>query len=132
MMRLSVLTPEGTVVDSEVTEVYAPGAVGEMGVLPEHITFLGNLDTGEIRYKGAGGAGSLIMSGGVLEVVGNDITILADAAMSPSDIDVGRARQDLAEAERLLGTVDPFSATYAAAEAAAKWAELRIARGGGH
>lgn len=129
-MRLSVLTPEGTVIDSDVTEVYAPGAVGEMGVLPEHITFLGNLDTGEIRYKGPGVAGSLIMSGGVLEVMGNDITILADAAMSPSDIDVGKARQDLAEAERQLGTADPLSAAYAAAQAAAKWAELRIARAG--
>jgi F-type H+-transporting ATPase subunit epsilon len=129
-MRLSVLTPEGTVIDSEVTEVYAPGAVGEMGVLPEHITFLGNLDTGEIRYKGPGVAGSLIMSGGVLEVMGSDITILADAAMSPGDIDVGKARQDLLEAERLLGTADPFGAAYAAAQSAAKWAELRIARAG--
>ncbi len=130
-MRLSVLSPEGTLIDTDVTEVYAPGAIGEMGVLPGHTTFLGNLGIGEIRYKGAGRAGSLIMSGGVLEVMGDDITILADAAMSPGDIDVGKARQDLAEVEKSLNTADPVGAAYAAAQAAAKWAELRIARAGG-
>jgi F-type H+-transporting ATPase subunit epsilon len=130
-MRLSYLTPEDSKIDTDITEVYAPGAVGEMGVLPGHTTFLGNLGTGEIRYKGAGRAGSLIMSGGVLEVMGDDVTILADAAMSPADIDVGKARQDLAEAEKTLSTADPVGAAHAAAQAAAKWAELRIARAGG-
>ena len=42
-MRLSVITPERTIVDAEVTEVTAPGEAGQLGVLADHITFLGAL-----------------------------------------------------------------------------------------
>jgi len=127
-MRLSVVTPEGTLTDREVTEVYVPGAAGELGVLPDHITFLGNLGTGEIRYKGREGSGTVLMSGGVLEVMRNEITILADAAMHPEEIDVDQARQDLAAAQESLQNQDPFSSSYAMAETARRWADLRIAR----
>lgn len=125
-MRLSVVTPERTLVDREVTEVTAPGAVGQMGVLPDHITFLGSLDTGEIRYSGAGASGTLIMAGGVIEVRDNDVTILADDAMAPSEVDVEAARRDLADAEERIGELDPYGDAHAAATAARRWAQLRI------
>ncbi len=79
-MRLCVLTPQRSLVDTEVSEVYTPGAVGRLGVLPDHITFLASLDTGELTYKTDTGAGLLVISGGVIEVVDNEITILADSA----------------------------------------------------
>ena len=129
-MRLSVVTPEGTLMNRDVTEVYVPGAAGELGVLPDHITFLGNLGTGEIRYKSREGTGTLLMSGGVLEVMSNEVTILADAAILPEQVDVDRARQDLAAAEQSLQNQDPFTGAYAAAETARKWADLRIATAG--
>jgi F-type H+-transporting ATPase subunit epsilon len=129
-MRLSVVMPEGTLMDRDVTEVYLPGAAGELGVLEDHITFLGNLGTGEIRYKSREGAGTLLMSGGVLEVMSNEVTILADAATLPEHVDVERARLDLAAAEKSLQDHDPFTAAYAAAATARKWAALRIATAG--
>lgn len=125
-MHLSVVTPERTLVDTEVTEVYAPGTVGELGVLPDHITFLGTLGTGEIRYRTQSGSGRLLMSGGVVEVIDNRITILADQAVSPEEVDAEVARRELAEAESTLESQNPADASYAAAESARRWAQLRL------
>ncbi len=129
-MRLSVLTPERTLVDEEIAEVYAPGAVGELGILPDHITFLGALDTGEIRYRTARGSGVLVMSAGMVEVVDNRVTILADDAVRAGDIDLEAARRDLAEAETILAATDPASAEHDAAAGARRWAVARIAAAG--
>ena len=126
-MHLCVVTPTAIVVDEDVLDVYAPGAVGELGVLPDHITFLGVLESGEIRYRGAKGAGSLVMSGGVVEVVNDVVTILADDALAPRNVDVEVARQDLAEAEGLLATGDPMSPEHEAALGLRRWAQVRIA-----
>ena len=125
-MHLSVVTPERTVVDREVSEVTAPGAVGEMGVLTDHITFLGTLGTGPVRYKGPGGDGELIVSGGLVDVRDNRITILADDAVEPGSVDVELARQDLAEAESALQDVDPFGEGYETATTARRWAQIRL------
>jgi F-type H+-transporting ATPase subunit epsilon len=126
-MRLAVMTPERTLVDEEITEVYAPGVVGELGVLPDHTTFLGALDSGEIRYRTTRGAGVIVMSAGVVEVVDNRVTILADDAVPSSEIDLEAARKDLAAAETVLGTADPLTPTYDAASRARRWAEARVA-----
>jgi len=126
-MRLCVLTPRSPVVDAEVQDVYAPGTVGQLGVLPDHITFLCTLDPGELRYRTSGGAALLVISGGVLEVVSNEVTILADMAVAPQEIDVSAVREELAEAERALASLDPLSDAYVAAQANRKWALVRIA-----
>jgi F-type H+-transporting ATPase subunit epsilon len=124
-MRLRVLTPERTVVNTEVTELTAPGFLGELGVLPDHITYLGTLDTGELRYRSSGAAGQLVVLGGVVEVVDDAITVLADEALSPKEIDLAEARQQLTEAEVALGDADPYGEGYAAADRARRWALLR-------
>lgn len=128
-MQLSVVTPERVLVDTEVAEVYAPGTVGEMGILPDHITFLGTLDTGEIRYRGQAGNGRLVMSSGIVEVIDNRITILVDHAMPPEAVNIDVARRELDEAEGILGSESPESSSYAAAESARRWAQLRIDMG---
>jgi len=125
-MHLSVLTPERPLVDAEVTEVYAPGSVGQLGVLPDHITFLATLGTGNVTYRGDAGAGLLVISGGVIEVVNNEITILADSAVTPAEIDVSAARQELAAAEDALASLDPISEAYSAAQATRQWALARV------
>jgi F-type H+-transporting ATPase subunit epsilon len=129
-MHLSIVTPEETVVDREVTEVTAPGSVGEMGILTDHITFLGTLGTGAVRYKGPGGGGQLVVSGGVVEVRDNRITILADDAMEPADVDVAVAREDLAEAESAMSEADPYGEAHETAATARAWAQVRIEAAG--
>jgi F-type H+-transporting ATPase subunit epsilon len=125
-MHLSILTPERPLVDTDVTEVYAPGFVGQLGVLPNHITFLATLGTGRLTYRGDAGAGLLVISGGVIEVVNNEITILADSAVAPEEIDVSAAREELAAADNAVASLDPMSEAYAAAQATRQWALARV------
>ena len=56
-MKLSVTTPRGALVDADVDEVTAPGALGEFGVLPGHVPLMSALKPGVLVYR-AGGAGA--------------------------------------------------------------------------
>jgi len=84
------------VVDTEVSEITAPGSAGEMGVLPQHVTFLGQLDVGVLSYVTAGQKKRLVVYGGYAEVVNDVITVLADDAEFPDEIDAGEAKLELA------------------------------------
>ena len=92
-MRLLLVTPETQLLDTDIEEVYAPGVLGQFGVLPEHVNFLTALGTGELRYRTKGADHYVAVSGGVLEVLDDLVTVLADSAESAEEIDVARARQ---------------------------------------
>ncbi len=91
-MRLLLVTPERQLLDIEVEEVYAPGVLGQFGVLPEHVNFLTALGTGELRYRTKGVDHYVAVSGGILEVLDDVVTVLADSAEAAEEIDVERAR----------------------------------------
>jgi F-type H+-transporting ATPase subunit epsilon len=105
-MRLSVTTPLGALVDAEVQEVIAPGALGEFGVLPGHIPFLSVLRPGVFVYwpkdqgQGHAGARTLAVGDGVLEVArtGSDdrILVLVERATPAREIDAEAAARELA------------------------------------
>ena len=97
-MILRVVTPTKTLVDSEVAEVTAPGVAGQIGVLPQHATFLGQLEAGVVGFTASGKRERIVISGGYAEVVDDVITILADDAEFAESIDVSAAR---AETDRL-------------------------------
>lgn len=101
-MRLRVVTPTRVVVDADVAEIAAPGVVGEFGVLPDHVRFLGALDPGALTYVSGGVPRRLIVHGGYVEVDENTITVLADDAELPEEIDVELARRELRKAEEAL------------------------------
>ena len=125
-LRLRLVTPERLLLDEEVDEITAPGAVGEFGVLPNHITFLSALEAGRLTYKRGGQTRHLAVSGGFTEVVDNVITVLADAAEFAEEIDVERARAALRRAEEQLKDLSPFTPEFAEAQATLKRAEVRI------
>jgi len=108
-MHLRVVTPIRPVVDAEVTEIVAPGTEGEFGVLPLHVTFLGALAPGIVTYVEAGAKRRIVINGGYAEVRGDDLTILADAAEFPEEIDAVLARAEVARLEEALaqGGADP-------------------------
>jgi F-type H+-transporting ATPase subunit epsilon len=91
------------VVDTEVTELTAPGSQGQLGVLSLHVTFLGQLDVGLLRYSESGTTKELVIHGGYAEVVDDVVTVLADDAEFPEEIDGAAARADI---ERLKGELD--------------------------
>jgi F-type H+-transporting ATPase subunit epsilon len=101
-MRLRIVTPTRTLVDAEVSELTAPGSAGQIGVLPQHVTFLGELDAGLITYVENGKSSRVVITGGYAEVVDDVVTVLADDAEFAATIDVLSARQDLDRARELL------------------------------
>jgi F-type H+-transporting ATPase subunit epsilon len=126
-MRLKIVTPTRILVDAEVGEITAPGTAGEFGVLPEHVTFLGQLDLGVLTYTEAGQSKSVIVHGGYAEVLGEDVTVLADDAEFPGEIDVAEAKAKLAQVESDLDKATESSEEIDALLRARKLAEARIA-----
>ena len=76
-LRLVVLTPERELVDEMVLEVTAPGAYGQIGVLPNHAALVTSLEPGILSYKTGQGEKRLDISGGFAEVRDDVMTVLA-------------------------------------------------------
>ena len=125
-IRLRLVTLNRLLLDDEVDEVTGPGALGEFGVLPLHISFLTVLEPGEMSYKQGGERARLALSGGYAEVVGDIMTVLANAAEFSGEIDVERARRAKERAEKNLGELSREEKQAVAAEAALRRALVRL------
>jgi F-type H+-transporting ATPase subunit epsilon len=79
-LRLRVYTPERELVDQDVREVTAEGALGQIGVLPDHAELVTALEPGPLAYHALdGGTGRLRLGAGFAEVRDNVMTVLADS-----------------------------------------------------
>jgi F-type H+-transporting ATPase subunit epsilon len=94
-MNLRIVTPVRPVVDAEVSELIAPGSEGEFGVLPMHVNFLGALKPGIVSYTEGGARKRVVISGGYAEVSQDVVTILADDAQMPDEVDGQQAAADM-------------------------------------
>lgn len=102
-IHLEVVTPEKAVVSEEAQIVASPGALGEFGVLSGHTPFLTSLQTGIIRYTDANGKERYVfISGGFAEALPDKVTVLAESAERRKDINIERAKEALARAEKRL------------------------------
>ena len=126
VFQLRIVTPNRLLLDEEVSEVIAPGSIGEFGVLPDHITLLGSLEIGTLSYRTERGLTRLAVRGGFAEVVDNVMTVLADNAAFAEDIDLGTARADLQAAEAELQRLSPVEESYPATAAKRRWAQACI------
>jgi len=99
---LQIVTPDKLVLSQDVDYVGAPGLLGEFGVMANHIPFLSALGIGSLMYKVGGKANYVFVSGGFAEVSGNKVTILAEVAERPEDIDVERAKKAQERAKQRL------------------------------
>ncbi|HHL41018.1 MAG TPA: F0F1 ATP synthase subunit epsilon [Deltaproteobacteria bacterium] len=120
---LEIVTPYRLVLSEEVEELTAPGAAGEFGVLPGHTNLLTILRPGEVVYSRGGGKTFLAVGAGYAEVTAGKTTLLVDDAERADEIDIGRARQALVEAEKKLEAVgtDDARALAEATEAVEHW-----------
>ena len=125
-MKLKIVTPTRILVDTEVDEILAPGAEGQFGVLPQHVTFLGLLDLGVLSYVVAGETKSVVVHGGYAEVLGEDVTILADDAEFPEEIDPAEAKAGLAAVESDLAKASDSTDEVDVLLRARRLAEARI------
>ena len=124
--QLRIVTPRRLVLDEQVREVTAPGTVGEFGVLADHATFLSSLEIGLLSYRTDRGRVTLAVRGGFAEVDDNVMTVLAEAAQLPAEIDSSQAEKDRQAAVERLSVLSPIDDDYGRAEADRLWAESRL------
>jgi F-type H+-transporting ATPase subunit epsilon len=125
-MKLEIVTPYKKVVDTEVDEVTASGALGEFGVLPGHAPFLSSLKIGELCYKADGVVSCLALNWGYFEIKENRIIVLVETAEHAHEIDVERARAAQARAEEALKKLEPEDKQFKIYEAALERALARM------
>ena len=102
-LQLDVITPERRLLSEQADSVTVPGLGGELGILPGHTPLISALQTGVLSYTQAGTTRRLLVSGGFVEVNNDRVSVLADLAEFPEEVDAARARAEREEAERLLG-----------------------------
>jgi len=102
-LKVEIVTAERLVYSEEgVDEVVAPGIEGEFAVLPMHAPLLTMIKPGLMRIIKSGNETEMAITGGFLEVRGDRVTVLADAAERAEEIDVSRAEEARRKAERQL------------------------------
>src|SRR5215207_4814879 len=102
-LQLDVITPERRLLSEQADSVTVPGLGGELGILPGHTPLISALQTGVLSYTQGVATRRLLVSGGFVEVNNDRVSVLADLAEFPEEVDAGRARTEREEAERLLG-----------------------------
>ena len=107
-IELVVVTPAKQLLRRNVTEVTLPGAEGCIGVLPGHAPLITALGIGELNFRDADGkdAENLSIIRGFAEVLPNRVTLLAETAEFAAEIDVARAEEARARAEKRLTSGD--------------------------
>jgi F-type H+-transporting ATPase subunit epsilon len=102
MLKLEIVTPEKKVFDDSVDFVTVPTASGEAGIYPNHAPLISALKPGVLAYTNRGATGRMAISGGFVEVSGNNVSVLADTAETTDEIDVEAARLERDEAQKAL------------------------------
>ena len=106
-LTLEVVTPERLLVSEQVDEVQLPGAEGYFGVLPGHTPLLATLQVGELWYRVGQDKRYLAVAFGFAEVLPDRVTVLAQLAERPEDIDVPRAEAARKRAEERVAKPQP-------------------------
>ena len=132
--HVDIVSAEQSIYSGEATMVIAPGAGGELGILPEHVPLLTRIKPGTVRIQAADGGEEevIYVSGGMMEVQPDRVTVLADTSVRAHDLDEAKAM----EAERLAkdalvnqtGAMEVAQAQAELAEAAAQIAAIRKLR----
>ena len=104
--KLEIVTPEKKVVETAAEEVQIPGKNGYLGVLPGHAPLITELSVGEITFRENSTEQRLAVAWGFAEVLPHKVTILAETAERPAEINVDRARKAKERAEQRLTSGD--------------------------
>ena len=131
-IHVDIVSAEQEIFSGEADVVIAPGEGGELGILPEHIPLLTRVKPGTIRIQKGGEEEIIYVSGGMMEVQPDRVTVLADTSVRAHDLDEAKAM----EAERLAkealanrtGAMEIAKAQAELAEAAAQLSAIRKLR----
>jgi F-type H+-transporting ATPase subunit epsilon len=104
MIKLEIVTPEKMALSETVEMVTIPTASGEIGILPNHAPLISALQAGILSYTKGATVNRLVVSGGFVEVGVNTVSVLAEIAEAPDEINTDLARLEKSEAEKVLGS----------------------------
>ena len=125
-MDLDVVSAEESLFSGIVEEIVAPGAMGDLGIMPRHSQLITTLKAGELRFKTKDGDVSLFVAGGIMEVQPSIVTVLADTAVRAEDLDEQAALDAKKRAEDALQGKDPEDMDYEAIQAELDAAKAQI------
>ena len=101
-LQLDVVTPERRVLSEAVDTTTIPALNGELGILPGHTPLISQLKTGILTYTHDGRTSQLHVSGGFVEVRDDRVSVLAEIAERPEEIDAAQARSTRERMEKQL------------------------------
>ena len=101
-IKLTIVTPERSLVSEDVDEVQLPGANGYLGVLPGHAPLFTELKVGELSYRKGTQSTSLAVDSGFAEVINDQVRVLAETAERAHEIDLERATKAKERAEERM------------------------------
>jgi F-type H+-transporting ATPase subunit epsilon len=133
-LRVRLVTPERTLFESAATAVELPSKSGYFEVLYGHAPLLAELGAGDVRVHSGAGIEShspeterYNVSWGFVEVLPDRVTILANDAMKPEEIDVPRAQQQLERGQKMWNEAGDSEEAYTEALEVISEAEAKIA-----
>ncbi len=108
-IELVIVTPEKQLLRQKVADVQMPGENGYLGILPGHAPLMTELGIGELSYHESGGKepAHIAIIRGFAEILPDRVTILAETAERAEEIDLQRAKDALARAQKRLAANDP-------------------------
>ena len=102
-IRVDIVSAEAEIFSGDATMVVATGEIGELGITPRHAPLITRLKPGHVDVVlAAGERQQFYISGGILEVQPQVVTILADTAARAADLDEAAALRAKEEAEAAL------------------------------
>ena len=116
-LHAEVLTPEGSVFEGEVERLSTRTAVGEIGILANHVPVLARLRPTTLRLVKEGGEEEVYAQAeGWLQVFANEALVLVGECVPPDELDKGILEERVADAEQRMEDAEEDSAAYAQAE----------------
>jgi F-type H+-transporting ATPase subunit epsilon len=128
-LRLEIVTPAGTVYSENVEMVTMPGVAGQMGVYPQHVPLITQMEPGEIIVRKDGRDVFMASGEGLIEITAHRVAILTDLAVAADRIDEAKAEEARQRAEaRLREKLSDEEHAAVNAALARSLAQLRVRR----
>lgn len=102
--HVSVVTPEGAVLDCEATSAAFPAFDGEIGILPNHAPLLAKVGIGVLRVTSGGETQRLFIDGGFAQVVDNRLSVLTEQARPLEELESSEVDGLFEKARGTVGT----------------------------
>jgi F-type H+-transporting ATPase subunit epsilon len=133
LLKVRLVTPDRVLLDATAAAVELPSMSGYMEALYGHAPLLSELGAGQVKiHGGTAGEQVFFVAWGFVEVLPERVTILAETALHPEEINVAEAERELQHSQELWNEAGDDQDKYDEANAVARMAEekLAAARGG--